>query len=413
MKIPSVSIITWNRKRRNAAGKIVRSKRYAASYVCPETGSRRRISFPTKAQAEEYRQVLLAQFAGERYFNPNTNPTVAEVVDHWLENKRGSVKPQSIAGYRPLLKNIVGPILQGTPQDRVHYALTCEKPHRDSKLLLMLGGYKVSELTTAQLRRWHSLIRLEVGAHTANRVMSMLKGILALAEEDFGVRVCSMPTNLAKRKSKPKKDILTPEEVAELITFAQTDKERGIFYAFPFLTGVRVSEQLGLLWKDIDLDRNIISICRVQERDGTSTETTKTEAGEREIPISSTLRTMLLEWRIRCPRLNGDLYRVFPGPGVQRQWPLPRIGGGGPVLYSNFLKRYWKPAFKASGIRYVTHHSARHSFVSTLQAQGVEVGLVAKLAGHSNPAVTLGHYTQAVRGGAEALAMLDRAYQGE
>jgi integrase len=95
---------------------------------------------------------------------------------------------------------------------------------------------------------------------------------------------------------------------------------------------------------------------------------------------------------------------------VPQQWPLPRIGGGGPLLYSNFLKRYWRPAFKLAGIRYVTHHSARHSFVSTLQAQGVEVGLVAKLAGHANPAVTLGHYTQAVRGGADALAVLDRAY---
>jgi len=304
----------------------------------------------------------LATFAGERYYNPSTNPTVKEVVDHWLENKRGTVKPQTIRGHLPLLRNIVGPLLQGTPTECVHYALTGEKPHRNSKLLLMLGGYKVSELSTAQLRRWHSLIRTKVGAHTANRVMSMLKGILALAEEGFGVRV---------------------------------------------------SEQLGLLWHDIDLELNIISICRVQERDGTNTETTKTEAGKREIPISSTLRTMLLKWWLRYPRSNGETGRVFPGPGVQRQWPLPRIGGGGPILYSNFLKRYWKPAFAASGIRYVTHHSARHSFVSVLQAQGVEVGLVARLAGHSNPAVTLGHCTQAVRGGAEAVAMLERAHQGE
>jgi integrase len=36
--------------------------------------------------------------------------------------------------------------------------------------------------------------------------------------------------------------------------------------------------------------------------------------------------------------------------------------------------------------------------------------LVAKLAGHANVAVTLSHYTQAVRGGADALAALDRAY---
>ena len=120
---------------------------------------------------------------------------------------------------------------------------------------------------------------------------------------------------------------------------------------------------------------------------------------------------MLLEWRLRCPRLNGLLVRVFPGPGKPQQWPQPRTGGGGPILYSNFLKRYWRPAFAKSGVRYVTHHSARHSFVSTLQAQGVEVGLVAKLAGHANPSVTLGHYTQAVRGGAEALAALDAVYQ--
>ena len=371
MNTPNISIIIWNRRRKTADGKISRQKRYAASWTCPETGRKRRISFATKAKAEAYRDALVGTFGGERYFNPHTNPTLREVVDHWLEAKRGGVKAQTIRGYRPLLKTITGPLLQGTPQERVHYALTGEKPHRESKLLLML------------------------------------------AEEDFGVRVCAMPTNLAKRKSKPKKEILSPDEVAALIALAKADPERGIFYAFPFLTGVRVSEQLGLLWSDIDLDRNIITICRVQERDGTTTETTKTEAGARDIPISATLRSLLLAWRLVCPRLDGALYRVFPGPGVPQQWPLPRLGGGGPVLYSNFLKRYWKPAFKASGIRYVTHHSARHSFVSVLQAQGVEVGLVAKLAGHASAAVTLGHYTQAVRGGADALALLDRAYQGQ
>ncbi len=65
---------------------------------------------------------------------------------------------------------------------------------------------------------------------------------------------------------------------------------------------------------DIDLDRDIITICRVQERDGTTTQVTKTEAGEREIPISATLRTMLLEWRLVCPRLKGERHRVLLWP---------------------------------------------------------------------------------------------------
>jgi hypothetical protein len=37
-----------------------------------------------------------------------------------------------------------------------------------------------------------------------------------------------------------------------------------------------------------------------------------------------------------------------------------------------------------------------------LQAQGIEVGLVAKLAGHKNAVVTLSHYTHAMRGGEES-----------
>jgi integrase len=65
---------------------------------------------------------------------------------------------------------------------------------------------------------------------------------------------------------------------------------------------------------------------------------------------------------------------------------------------------------KRLGLSYVTPHSARHSFISTLQAQGIEVGLVAKIADHANPTVTLGHYRQAVRGGEAAIEALDRAY---
>jgi hypothetical protein len=43
-----------------------------------------------------------------------------------------------------------------------------------------------------------------------------------------------------------------------------------------------------------------------------TTDQTKTEAGAREIPISATLRSMLLEWRLVCTRLDGELCRVFP-----------------------------------------------------------------------------------------------------
>ena len=71
----------------------------------------------------------------------------------------------------------------------------------------------------------------------------------------------------------------------------------------------------------------------------------KTEAGTRDIPMSSEMREMLLRWRLRCPRYDGSLNPVFPGPGRLQPWPKPRKGGGGPLLYQNFRVRFWVPVF--------------------------------------------------------------------
>jgi integrase len=103
---------------------------------------------------------------------------------------------------------------------------------------------------------------------------------------------------------------------------------------------------------------------------------------------------------------------VFPSLGAARAWPLPRAGGGGPLIYGNFRRRFWATTLKRLDLPPVTPHSARHSFISTLQAHEVEVGLVAKLAGHKNAVVTLSHYTHAMRSGEDAGKALDRAYAG-
>jgi len=89
------------------------------------------------------------------------------------------------------------------------------------------------------------------------------------------------------------------------------------------------------------------------------------------------------------------------------------MGGEGQLLYPNWLTRFWEPGLTEADVPYVTPHSARHSFVFNLQAQGVEVGLLTKIVGHTNAQVTLGHDTQAVRGGTDAVAKLDDAYRLE
>ena len=406
------NITKRTRRRKTRAGQPIEHVRWIVNYRCPDTGKRTQKFFTSKRDAEAFRADILAKAMDGTYVDPGRVPMVSEIINHWLSAREGEVKSSTLASYGIVAKVITGPVLEGTAEERREFAATGKKPHRNAKLLQMLGHVPVNELTTADIRRWHNRVKDEVGRYTANRALSMLKSALSLCEEDYRIRAPAMPTNLARRKSRPKKSLLSPVQVADVLAYANADRERGVYLAFPFLAGTRASEQLGLLWEDVDFDANVIHIRRIQERDGSLSECTKTEAGMRNIPMSPMLRAMLLRWKLICPRLDGELHRVFPGPGRLQPWPLPRIGGGGPLLYQNFRRRYWEPVFKELGLPYVTLHSARHSFISTLQAQGVEVGLVAKLAGHANPNVTLGHYTQAVRGGEDAVVALERAYSG-
>ena len=406
----NINITKRVRRRKLTSGAFVHQTRYVLNYRDLKTGQRRQEFFERAKDAQERRSEFLGEFASGSYVDARTVPTIANAVEHWLADRTGKVKANTLAGHRIVVAHIRGPWLAGSREQRAAWAATGKVP-KGALLLPMLGKIKLTDLTTAMIRGWHHDVVEHCGAYTANRAASLLRSILALAEEDFGVRAPAMPSNLARRRTKEKKAILTPDQIAAVVNAARRDPEHGIYYAFPFLSGTRPSEQLGLLWDEVDFERGVIRICRIQERDGSLTEMTKTEAGKREIPMCPTLRALLLDWRVRCPRRHGELHRVFPGPGRLQPWPKPRLGGGGPLLYQNYRHRYWEPVFERLRLPYVTPHSARHSFISTLQAQGIEVGLVAKLAGHASAVVTLGHYTQAVRGGEAAVAALERAYQ--
>jgi integrase len=405
-----ITITKRERVRPKAGGGTVTQVRYFLNYCDPKTGRRMQPSFARRADAEAARNKVVAAVHGGTYNDRRGSPTMRALVEHWVQFSEGRVKPSTVKGYRVVAEVITGPLLRGTPRERYMYSRYGQAP-KDAVFEPLLGDILAVDLTTSEIRKWHTTLKELVGDYTANRAKSVLKSVLALGEEDFGIRPPSMPTLTGRRKSRPRKTILAPDQIAMVLEAAQADPERGVYYAFPFLTGTRASEQLGLLWEDVDFDGGVIRIRRIQERDNSLCNMTKTEAGMREIPMMPMLREMLLDWKERCPRDPDYPDRVFPTPGRAQAWPNPRrIEGGRPLNYQNFRSRFWRPIFAELDLPYVSLHSARHSFISTLQAQGVEVGLVAKLAGHANPAVTLGHYTQAVRGGGEAVERLQEAY---
>jgi hypothetical protein len=127
--------------------------------------------------------------ATDSYVDRRSAPTVAQAIDHWLEDRRGKVKPSTFATYGVVIANI----------------RNC------------LGKSKVCDLTTADIRVWHRQLTERSGAYTANRAKSHLRSILALAEEDFRVRAPTMPEGLGRGRQPSRKAILIPHRISAII----------------------------------------------------------------------------------------------------------------------------------------------------------------------------------------------------
>lgn len=405
---PNISLTKRVRRRTLTSGRLVEQTRYVLNWHDPRTGARRQRFFERQKDAQDARSELSLLYHEGRA-SKREDLTVGQAVESWLEGKRKAVRQNTFNNYTYQARYVTGPLPDGGTREALIKSGTGKVTN--AKHLQLLGSVKIQDLTTRQIREWHRLISEEVSVYSANKGLMVLKAAMALAAEDYEFRPPAMPTGLQRRMDKRRKEVLTPDQVRVLIAAAREDLKYGVYYAAPFLMGTRPSEQLGLLWECVDFDANVIRIQRSQLKDGTLSEMTKTEAGRREIPMSPMLREMLLEWRLRCPRQNGELIRVFPAHGARRPWPEMQTAGGGPLLYNNFRKRIWAPALENLNLPAVTPHSARHAFISTLQAQGVEVGLVAKLAGHKNAVVTLSHYTHAMRGGEDAVKSLDACFK--
>jgi hypothetical protein len=203
----SVSITTTTRRRKLKSG-VALYDQYYCEYHDPLTRKRRRRAFNRKKDAEAFRNALLLKVADNSYVDERKAPDVNKALDHWLATKEGSVKPSTLKGYKVVAYGAIrGPLLVGSTQERADYTEKGILP-KNARFLKMLGHIKLPDLNTAMIRQWHRTVTEQCGAYTANRAKSHLKSILALAEEDFGIRAPSMPTGLPRNRHRQKKAIL-------------------------------------------------------------------------------------------------------------------------------------------------------------------------------------------------------------
>ena len=262
-----------------------------------------------------------------------------------------------------------------------------------------IGHLRIDKITARQLQSFVNSLAKE-GANEKTGKPLALKTIrhnLSFISDVFSyaVRMDLVSDNPCRKVTIPKgevkeKPIYSQEEIAQLLTAinGEDTKYRAFFYLIAY-SGFRRSEMLGLEWKDIDFENNIISIRRTSnytsER-GIYTDTTKTKRSKRVLKISPYIMGILKELkdeqdeeslRLGDKWVESDrLFVKWNGEPMNNQTPYGWL--------KEFCEKNDMPFY---GI-----HSFRHFAASALISAGLDVVTVSGALGHCNSGTTLNVY---------------------
>lgn len=145
--------------------------------------------------------------------------------------------------------------------------------------------------------------------------------------------------------------------------------------------GLRVSEIIGLQWRDFDWENLTVMVQRsvVHGRVGD----TKTEASFRPLPVDTRLMVPLQELRNRNSYTRQEDF-VFANAMGRPRWQ------------ESILHRQLKPAAVRAGIGKIGWHTFRHTYSTLLRSVGTDIKVQQELLRHSTIQSTMNVYTQAV-----------------
>lgn len=244
---------------------------------------------------------------------------------------------------------------------------TTEIYERTFRLLMeQVGEIEINAITPTNLENYKNIRSKCVSKTTTNMELRTLKTIFELA-----VKWNYLNENPAKNLKQiriPDKEYLrfSKEELLKILSFAK-DEVFKTFILFAYYTGMRSSEICNLQWSDIDLDKNMIFI---RNKDSFSTKTGK----NRRIPINEGLKLILQKYI--------NLITLFN-----------TITDDGYVFVNNYKTKFnkdiiskrFKRIIRKAGLSEKFHfHCLRHSCLTDLVQNGVNVYNIKEIAGHSS-----------------------------
>ena len=341
-------------------------------------GKRRLKTLPkgaTKGQAKEELRTIEDMLSKGVYLPHTKTPIFSEVAHDWLAHKKLKLRETTWEVYAGHVRN--------------HFS--------------DLDYLKINRITIASVEKFINDRQAQwMNLGTLRKILVTLGQILSYAVrhkylDHNPLSEAERPRGQGKEKQDESIRILTPAQLNAFL--GQVDNQKYyILFMLAVFTGARQGELLGLKWGDIDWPACQINIQRTFNKGRFFA--TKTKSSNRKIDLGPMVVTELKKWKLACPQNSLDL--VFPN------------GAGGPINYSNLVRRHYHPALKTAGLPRIRFHDLRHTYASLLINQGENLKYIQTQLGHSSPTVTLNVYAHLMKPtNQEAACRLENSVFGE
>lgn len=266
------------------------------------------------------------------------------------------------------------------------------KTYRDRiKYMGLLDNVELVNLNWDLYQKWRAQMnKTNLCDRYKTDIQKFIKQVINFAEKQWDFNLRKFYNKLEPFKTpgalKKEMDFYEPEEFFKFISVVD-DLRYKCFFELLYYCELRRSEASGLQWKHIDFINKTLTVSQQvlnPSNSNASTEwyisSTKTEASNRTIPISTTLLNDLAELKKTNERLSK----------FKQTWFV--LGDDVPMATGRMYFYRDKYAEKA-GIRRIRLHDFRHSCASALISGAAPITAVSNFLGHSETTETLETYT--------------------
>ncbi|RMA90237.1 site-specific integrase [Priestia megaterium] len=328
------------------------------------TGKRRqkkKRGFTTKKEAEKALAVVLNELNLGTFIEPQLID-LDSFIKEWFVERQTQLAKSTLKNHKCLYRNHLKP---------------------------KLGHYKLQDLNPIVLQKFtNSLVADSSLSHNSIRKLLFLMN--QLMKKAHGLKLISenplIHVNIP-REVKSEMSIWDLRQVNYYIANAKQNRYYTIVL-MALLTGMRKGEILGLRWRDIDFEKQVVYIRQIY--DGYAKELkvgAKTASGVRSIHIPDMLVNQLKKERKKV--LSNKLKQGM----AYNDYDLVNCTKFGNPLDSSTLSKRFKNHTKKLGLPVIRFHDLRHTHVTMLIQQNVNVKVISERVGHSSIQITLNQYS--------------------